>query len=207
MHSIADKPGSASLTDNIPLVLGLRFTTTAVGDVTAFRYYKAVNDVAMQKIGRIYNAGTGALLASTATFDDSACSGGQWVSVPLTAKLRTTTSITYLAAIDPTQASRRSGAGWATDPYAAHAGRAMCDCPGSAPSVSLMLISPSRLPACLPPGLMQTYVKSNAVFASSGSPAKVSGDLSALNSRYGLTAGKAPDGSDQATSDYFIDGE
>ena len=71
-------------------------------------------------------------------------------------------------------------------------------------------ISHADLPlpsACLPSDLMQTYVKSGAVFASSGSPAKVSGDLSALNSRYGLSAGKAPDGSDQATSDYFIDGE
>lgn len=65
---------------------------------------------------------------------------------------------------------------------------------------------PAYLPA-LPSGLVQTYVKSDAVFASSGSPAKVSGDLSALNSRYGLTAGKVPDGTDQATSDYFIDGE
>jgi hypothetical protein len=100
IFSSTDTPQLPTNTDNRALVLGLRFSSSVIGDITAFRFFKSASEGGSGHMGRIYNRSNGQLLASTAAFSDDSCPGPRWVSVPLFAPLRTVVGREYTVAVD-----------------------------------------------------------------------------------------------------------
>lgn len=92
-------PDDLDLTDGRPLVLGQRFTTDAVGDVRAVRFYKAMGEDSDAHTARIYDWNTGRVLATSGAMADTTCGVG-WVSVPLRSPLRIAPGTEYVAVID-----------------------------------------------------------------------------------------------------------
>lgn len=100
LFTAADVTPTLNLNDGDPLVLGLRFTTTVAGDITAFRFYKSASEVGGVHSGRVYLSSSGALLGTTGPFDPSTCTGWRWVSVPLLTPVRTSPGVEYTVAVD-----------------------------------------------------------------------------------------------------------
>lgn len=92
-----DTPASASLTDGVKLVLGLRFTTAGAGSITALRYFKATGEGNTGHSGRIYSSATGLVLGNSSVTSDSSCTGGKWVTLRLATPVRTTAGTEYTA--------------------------------------------------------------------------------------------------------------
>jgi hypothetical protein len=95
-----DTPQLPTNTDNRPLVLGLRFRSSVIGDITGFRFFKPASETGSSHMGRVYTSATKELLGTTGTFSDVTCAGPQWVSAPLTEPIRTTVGTEYVIAAD-----------------------------------------------------------------------------------------------------------
>lgn len=95
-----DTPARTDLTDYSRLVLGLRFTTPVAGNVTAVRFFKARSEGGTDHTANIYEWSSGKLLATSDYVNDAACTGGQWVSIPLSPPLATSVGTEYVVALD-----------------------------------------------------------------------------------------------------------
>jgi hypothetical protein len=81
-----------------PLVLGTRFRSLAIINVTAIRFYKARNEVNTKHDVFLYDASTGDLLVSETVSDT--CPGEQWVSMLLSTPFTTAAAGDYVVAVD-----------------------------------------------------------------------------------------------------------
>lgn len=82
------------------LVIGLRFKTATEGYITAVRFYKSASESGDGHEGRLYDWGTGELLATTIDrVDDVECGEG-WVSIPLKVPFYTSVDAEYVVALD-----------------------------------------------------------------------------------------------------------
>jgi hypothetical protein len=82
------------------IVIGLRFKTATEGYITAVRFFKSASESGSGHEGRLYDWGTGELLATTIDrVDDVECGEG-WVSIPLKVPFYTSVDAEYVVALD-----------------------------------------------------------------------------------------------------------
>ena len=89
--------------------LGMRFTTTAIGQIQAIRYYKSPSETGSH-VGRIWSS-TGQLLASV-TFTNETASG--WQEQVLANPLAVTAGTTYVVSVNTNTAYVSTNAGFAS---------------------------------------------------------------------------------------------
>ncbi|MCK1607107.1 DUF4082 domain-containing protein [Bradyrhizobium sp. 166] len=92
LFSSSDTPSVLSDSDTSQVNLGVRFTSSAAGTITAIKYYKSVNDAGTHT-GSLWTS-TGTLLAS-ATFSNETGSG--WQTVTFSSPVSITAGTTYVA--------------------------------------------------------------------------------------------------------------
>lgn len=99
-----DTPELEDVTEDRPMVLGVRFRANLVGDIRAVRFYKSPGEGGSNHVGKIYDWETQELLASTAdagaVVDDSACPGPGWITIDLPTPLLVEPGREYVVALD-----------------------------------------------------------------------------------------------------------
>ncbi|MET4329771.1 VCBS repeat-containing protein [Bradyrhizobium sp. i1.15.2] len=92
LFSSADTPSVLSTSDTSQVNLGVRFTSSAAGTISAIKYYKSANDTGTHA-GSLWSS-TGTLLA-TATFSNETSSG--WQTVTFSSPVSIAAGTTYVA--------------------------------------------------------------------------------------------------------------
>jgi len=85
-------PGTPDVNQNLPVELGVRFTSSSSGFITGVRFYKGVNNTGTH-VGHLWSS-SGALLAS-ATFTGE--SGSGWQQVNFSSPVAITANTVYVA--------------------------------------------------------------------------------------------------------------
>ncbi|WP_249780004.1 DUF4082 domain-containing protein [Bradyrhizobium sp. dw_411] len=98
LFSIANIPAGTG-NDNIPVELGVKFTATAAGQVTALKFYRSASDTGPDVLD-LWSA-TGTNLASV-TFTNTSASG--WQTVALSTPVRISANTTYVVSYHTTGA-------------------------------------------------------------------------------------------------------
>ena len=99
LFSASDTPAQTSLNDGQQLEVGMKFTSSVAGQVTALKFYRSASDTGTDVLD-LWSA-TGTLLAS-ATFTNTAASGWQTVTLPSAVSIAANT--TYIASYHTTGA-------------------------------------------------------------------------------------------------------
>ncbi|MET4290655.1 VCBS repeat-containing protein [Bradyrhizobium sp. LB8.2] len=92
LFSSSDTPSVLSTSDTSQVNVGVRFTSSAAGTITAIKYYKSANDTGTHT-GSLWSS-TGTLLA-TATFSNETSSG--WQTVTFSSPVSIAAGTTYVA--------------------------------------------------------------------------------------------------------------
>ncbi|MCP3389230.1 DUF4082 domain-containing protein [Bradyrhizobium sp. CCGB12] len=94
LFSAADTPQQVSLNDGTPLEVGMKFTSSAAGNITALKFYRSAGDTGPDLLD-LWSA-TGTKLAS-ATFSNTSASGWQTVTLatPVSIAANTTYVVSY----------------------------------------------------------------------------------------------------------------
>jgi VCBS repeat-containing protein len=99
VFSASATPAQTNLNDGQQLELGMKFTSSAAGQVTALKFYRSPGDTGQNVLGLWTSTGT--RLAS-ATFTNTAASG--WQTVPLTTPVNIAANTTYVTSYHTTGA-------------------------------------------------------------------------------------------------------
>jgi hypothetical protein len=106
LFTASNTPAQTTLNDGSPLEVGVKFTSSVAGQITALKFYRSASDTGSDLLDLWTSTGTN--LAS-ATFTNTAASG--WQTVNLTTPVTIAANTTYVASYHTT------GAYVATDPY------------------------------------------------------------------------------------------
>ncbi|MGX5735461.1 DUF4082 domain-containing protein [Bosea thiooxidans] len=106
LFSPSSTPSLPNLTDGSPLELGMKFTSTVAGQVTALKFYRSTSDTGANVVNLWTSTGT---LLGSSTFTSTTASGWQTVILPSAVSIAANT--TYVASYHTT------GAYVATDNY------------------------------------------------------------------------------------------
>ena len=90
-------PGQ-ELTDGSPVVVGIQFTSSVAGSITAIRYYRAGQEPAGTHTGKVWDT-AGNVLASVA-FNDASCPSESWNRQALATPYTITAGTQYTVGID-----------------------------------------------------------------------------------------------------------
>ena len=99
LFSASNTPAQTSLNDGQQLEVGMKFTSSVAGQITALKFYRSASDTGTDVLD-LWTA-TGTLLAS-ATFTNTAASGWQTVTLPSAVSIAANT--TYIASYHTTGA-------------------------------------------------------------------------------------------------------
>ncbi|KRR21604.1 hypothetical protein CQ13_30745 [Bradyrhizobium retamae] len=99
LFSASDTPAQTNLNDGAQLEVGMKFTSSVAGQITALKFYRSAGDTGTDVLN-LWTA-TGTLLGS-ATFTNTAASGWQTVTLPSTVSIAANT--TYIASYHTTGA-------------------------------------------------------------------------------------------------------
>jgi hypothetical protein len=100
LHNVNEGPALVDATDDRPLGLAVRFTTTTSGTLTAVRWFKSPQEGGSGHVGKIYDFASRAQLAVTPALSDAQCPGPVWVRLPLSTPLRATPGQEYVVAVE-----------------------------------------------------------------------------------------------------------
>ena len=99
LFNASSTPAQTSLNDGSPLEVGMKFTSSVAGQITALKFYRSASDTGTDVLD-LWTA-TGTRLAS-ATFTNTAASGWQTVTLPSAVSIAANT--TYVASYHTTGA-------------------------------------------------------------------------------------------------------
>jgi VCBS repeat-containing protein len=97
LFTASNIPAQTNLNDGTPLEVGVKFTSSAAGQITALKFYRSASDTGSDLLD-LWTA-TGTKLAS-ATFTNTAATG--WQTVPLATPVNINANTTYIASYHTT---------------------------------------------------------------------------------------------------------
>ncbi|WP_244443083.1 DUF4082 domain-containing protein [Bradyrhizobium sp. Ai1a-2] len=99
LFSASSTPAQTNLNDGSQLQLGMKFTSSVAGQITALRFYRSPGDTGINTLDLWTSTGT---RLSTATFSSTSASGWQTVTLPSAVSI--TANTTYIASYHTTGA-------------------------------------------------------------------------------------------------------
>ena len=99
LFTASSVPTQTSLNDNAQLEVGVKFTSSVAGQITALKFYRSASDTGSDLLDLWSSTGT---KLATATFTNTTASG--WQTVTLTTPVNITANTTYIASYHTTGA-------------------------------------------------------------------------------------------------------